>query len=401
MATLLLVVIYIAFIGLGVPDSLFGTAWPAIYQEFGVNISYASFVTLTISGCTVVSSLASARVLKRFGTPLVTAVSTSMTAAALLGFSCAQSHGGVSGMVFLCLLAVPLGLGAGSVDTALNNYVALHYKATHMNFLHCFYGIGVSLSPWLMSLALGTDNDWRSGYRYAFLLQLVIALITAASIPLWKKAHGPQAEAQGEEAARLLPLREMARRPDIRSVWFIFIGSCALEYTCGSWGSTFLVQSKGMTAGDAAKIITFYYAGMALGRFLSGVLSSRLSGWILIRLGQGIVLTAIALTVLPLPSLAAAAGLFLIGLGNGPIFPNLIHLTPRNFGRDLSWSVMGTQMAASYIGIMLMPPIFGILAQVFGTGLFPYYLLAMYFVMDLATYSLLHRLKKNRPADMP
>lgn len=394
MATLLLIVIYIAFIGLGVPDSLFGSAWPAIYQEFDVGISYASFVTLTISGCTVISSLASARILKRFGTPLVTAVSTSMTAAALLGFAHVHPYGQISGLAFLCLLAVPLGLGAGSIDTALNNYVALHYRAAHMNFLHCFYGIGVSLSPYLMSLALGDGNDWRAGYRYAFFLQLAIALITVVSVPLWKRAHGPRTYTQ-EESSRILGLREMAKRPDIVSVWFLFISSCALEYTCGSWGSTFLVQSRDMAVSDAARIITFYYAGMALGRFLSGVLAAKLSGWTLIRLGQGIVLAAIALTLLPLPSFAAAAGLFCIGLGNGPIFPNLIHLTPQNFGRDLSQSVMGTQMAASYIGIMLMPPVFGALAQAFGTGLFPYYLLAMYLVMVMATHSLLRRLKRR------
>lgn len=387
MATLLLIVIYVAFIGLGVPDSLFGTAWPAIYREFALPLSSAGAVTLTISGCTVISSLLSARAINRFGTGKITAVSTAMTAAALLGFS-------VSGNLFwLCLFAVPLGLGAGAIDTALNNYVALHYKATHMSFLHCFYGIGVSLSPYLMSLALSAGS-WRAGYRTAFWIQAAIALVTIFTLPLWKRANPPSHEEEGE-APRTLSLAEVSRIPSARAVWLVFIGSCAIEYTCGTWGSTFLVEAKGLAAQTAAQIVTLYYAGMALGRFLSGVLATKITSWRLIHMGQGVLLAALVLVLLPLPSFVAVAGFFLIGLGNGPIFPNLIHLTPKNFGADISQSVMGTQMAASYIGIMLMPPLFGLIAQAVGASAFPYFLLVMFAVMLTAMFVLIRLLKKR------
>lgn len=388
MATVLLVIIYIAFIGLGIPDSLFGAAWPAIYPQFDVPMSYASFVTILISGGTVISSLISARLINRFGTGKVTAVCTTLTALALLGFSISGS------MVWLCLFAIPLGLGAGSIDSALNNYVALHYKATHMSFLHCFYGVGITLSPYLMSLALGAENDWQRGYRIVALIQTVIALITIFSLPLWKKIRdaAPQAESG---PVRTLKFREMAAMPTVRTVWLVFIGSCAIEYTCNTWGSTYLVDIKGMAVDEAAEVITLYYIGMTLGRFLSGVLANRLSSWKLIHIGQTVVLIAVILLLLPLPAPAAVAALFLIGLGNGPIFPNLVHLTPRNFGAEISQSVMGTQMAAASTGIMLMPPIFGLLVQGLGVGLFPYYLTAMFLLMIVCTVLLVRGLKKQ------
>lgn len=389
MATLLLIIIYIAFIGLGIPDSLFGTAWPAIYVSFEIPISSANYVTLLISCGTVISSALSARIINRFGTAVVTAVSTAITAAALFGFS-------VSGnLLWLCIFSIPMGLGAGAVDSALNNYVALHYKATHMNFLHCFYGIGVSVSPYLMSLALTNENNWRDGYRLAFYLQLAIALITIVSLPLWKKAHPASLQSNEEIHPKTLSIINMLKMPSVRAVLLIFIGSCAIECTCGTWGSTFLVNSKGMSVDHAAKIITLYYVGMALGRFLSGILAARLSSWKLIHLGQTITIFAILLLFLPLPSTIAAAGLFFIGLGNSPIFPNLIHLTPENFGKDISQSVMGMQMAASYAGIMLIPPIFGLWAQKTGTDIFPLYLLIMLVVMLFGTYSMLNFLKKR------
>lgn len=388
MATILLIVIYIAFIGLGIPDSLFGAAWPAIYQELAIPMSYASFVTILISGGTVISSLMSARLINRFGTAKITAVCTSLTALALLGFSLS------GGMVWLCLFAVPLGLGAGSIDSALNNYVALHYKATHMNFLHCFYGVGITLSPYLMSLALGEENDWRRGYRIAFFIQLAIALITIFSLPLWKKIKDAAPEKESGPV-RTLKFRELAAMPAVRAVWLVFIGSCAIEYTCNTWGSTYLVDIKGMAVDEAAGVITFYYVGMTLGRFLSGVLANRLSSWNLIHIGQGIVLVAVILLLLPLPVPVAVAALFLVGLGNGPVFPNLVHLTPKNFGSDISQSVMGTQMAAASTGIMLMPPIFGVLVQAVGIGLFPYFLTLMFVLMAGCTLLLVRCLKKQ------
>lgn len=377
MTTFLLLIIYIAFIGLGIPDSLFGTAWPAIYTEFELPISFASFVTILISCGTVFSSMFSAKVINRFGTNKVSAVSTAMTAAALFGFS-------VSGnLLFLCLSAVPLGLGAGAIDTALNNYVAMHYSATHMSFLHCFYGIGVSVSPYIMSLVIGGKSGWRGGYRVAFLIQLCIALLLFFTLPIWKKAHSQKSGEQQD--AKTLTLGETFRIPGVKLMCCLFITSCGIEYTCGSWGSTFLVEYKHMAADKAAEMVMFYYIGMALGRFLSGLLAVRLDSWRIIRIGQCILGTAILLLLLPLSPLVSAAGLFLAGLGNGPLFPNFNYLTPQNFGEDISQSVMGTQMAASYVGIMIVPAVFGILGQAVHMGIFPFYLLVFYLAMMLAT----------------
>lgn len=388
MATVLLVVIFIDFIGLGVPDSLFGTAWPAIYPEFGLPVSAANLVTLLISGCTVLSSLLSARVINRFGTAAVTAVSTCLTAVALFGFSVAPH------LLWLAVCALPLGLGAGAIDSALNNYVALHYRATHMNFLHCFYGVGVALSPYLMSVALAGADGWRGGYRMAFYLQSAIAAVTLLSLPLWRRMH-PAVTAAEESEPHTLRLRELVKMPAVRQVWGVFIGSVAIESTCGAWGSTFLVSAKGLPAETAALAIAVYYVGMTIGRFLSGVLSVRLSSWQLVRLGQGVLLAALVLLVLPLPPIVGCAALFLVGLGNGPVYPNLIHLTPKNFGRDISQSVMGSQMAVAAAAIMLLPPVFGFLAQAWGVGLFPYYLLAMFAVMGVMTWRLIRTLKKE------
>lgn len=373
MATLLLLVIYIAFIGLGIPDSLFGAAWPAIYTELGLPVSWANFVTMLISGCTILSSLISARLINRFGTAAVTAVSTALTAAALFGFSASGS------MLWLCLFALPLGLGAGAIDTGLNNYVALHYKAVHMNFLHCFYGIGVSLSPFLMSLALSAGS-WRSGYRAVFWFQLAIAAVTIVSLPLWKKVKHAARTAEGE-TGRSVGFLTLIKDGRVRMACSVFVGSCGLEYTCGIWGSTFLVQSRGMAADAAALLITFYYIGIALGRFCSGLLAARLTSGQLVKAGQGVTLAALILLLLPLPAAAAGVGLFLVGFGNGPVFPNMLHLTPQTFGRDISQSVMGVQMAASYLGILLAPALFGLLAQKVSAALFPFYLLVMYGIM--------------------
>ncbi len=378
MSTLLLIVIYITFIGLGIPDSLFGTAWPAIYSAFGVAISHANFVTSIISGGTILSSLLSTRLIKCFGTAKVTAVSTAMTAGALLGFSIAPN------IIFLCLFAVPLGIGAGAIDTALNNYVALHYRAVHMNFLHCFYGIGVSLSPYLMSLMLSATGNWRQGYQTVFWVQLGIAIMTIISIPLWKKVNST--DSYEEENALVIGIIDLLKDLKVRRVCLVFLGSCAIEYTCGVWGSTFLVTEKQMAVDAAAKVIMFYYIGMALGRFSSGILALKCTSQQMIKIGQCITLIAIALLLLPLSPIATSGALFLIGLGNGPIFPNMIHLTPENFGKERSQAVVSIQMSASYISILLAPVLFGLLAQFISLALFPYYLFAMLFIMLLGTF---------------
>ena len=378
MATLLLIVIYIAFIGLGVPDSLFGTAWPAIYTDLNLPVSWASIVTIIVSCGTITSSLLSSWLISRFGTGKITAVSTLMTALALLGFSCSDS------MLWLCLCAIPLGLGAGSIDTALNNYVALHYKASHMNFLHCFYGIGVSLSPYLMSLAL-SKGTWEGGYRAVFWFQLAIAALTALALPLWKKVRHAQNGEEAEETPRVLSFPALMKMPKVRMACLVFIGYCALEYTCGTWGSTFLVNAKGAAADTAARMVTFYYVGLALGRFLSGVLAGRLHSRQLVKIGQMILLAAVVSLFLPLPFAFCSVSLFFIGLGIGPIFPNMLHLTPELFGKDLSQAVIGAEMATSYIGVLLAPALFGLIAQNVTAALFPVYLLVLYALMITGT----------------
>ena len=390
MATLLLIVIYIAFIGLGLPDSLFGTAWPAVYVEFGVPVSLASVVSLISCFGTFLSSLFSTRVINRFGAGRVTAVCTLVTAAGLFGYSLSPSF------LWMCLLAVPMGLGAGAIDAGLNNYVALHYSASHMNFLHCFYGIGVTVSPYFMSLALAGSGNWRGGYRLAFWVQMCIACVLFLALPLWKRVHSENLSSnEEEETFRTLSMRELARMPSVRAVWLVFITSCGVEVATGAWSSTYLVQAKGMALDAAARIVMLYYFGFALGRFLSGILSSKLTSWQLICCSEVLMVAAILFLFLPLGSFAASLGLFLIGLGCGPVFPNMTYLTPLNFGRDVSQSVIGSQMAAAYIGIMVLPPLFGLLAQFIGAWLLPLYLLVLMVLMIYATIRLIAQMKKE------
>ena len=387
MAAVLLAVIYISFIGLGVPDSLFGTAWPAIYAEFGLPISFASFVTVIISCGTILSSLISARLIGWLGTGRVAAFSTLLTAAALLGSSLAP------GLWAMCLLAVPLGVGAGAIDVALNNYVAQHYSATHMSFLHCFYGIGVTVSPCILSLVIGSEAGWRGGYRITCLIQLAIALLLFLTLPLWGRVHG--GPAQEEAAPRTLSFRETLRIPGVKHMCFLFIASCAIECVCGGWGSTFLVENRGMAPESAAQVIMLYYAGMALGRFLSGVLAAKLHSWTIIRLGELVLGGALLLLALPLPLSFCAAGMFLVGFGNGPLFPNFNYLAPQSFGNSVSQSVIGVQMPSAYAGIMLMPMLCGLLGQWLGMGIFPFYMLLFFVPMLLVTLRAERLLRKK------
>lgn len=370
MATLLLLAIYIAFIGLGLPDSLFGAAWPAIYSGFNLPFSFGSFVTFIVSCGTTISSVFSAKIINKFGTNKVTAISTAMTAAALFGFAYSGNF------LVLCLCAVPLGLGAGSIDTALNNYVAVHYSAKHMSFLHCFYGIGVSMSPYILSLVISGNLGWQGGYRIAACIQMMIALILFASIPLWKKVHGTENEE--EQEIKVLSLKEIIRIPGVKLMWSLFICSCAIEVTCGSWGSTFLVEYKSMSAETAAGIIMFYYIGIAIGRLLSGIFATKLHSWKIIKIGQCVLGIALILLLLPMNGYFVALALFMVGLGNGPLFPNFNYLTPENFGEDISPSIIGTQMAAASIAMMIAPIICGMLAQVIGMSIFPVYLLIFF-----------------------
>ena len=379
MATILLMVIYLAFIGLGLPDSLFGAAWPAIYTEYDLPLSFGNFLTVLSFLGTTVSSLCSAKVINRFGTNKVTAFSTALTAVALLMMSFTGSY------LPMCLCALPLGLGAGSIDTALNNYVALHYSATQMSFLHCFYGVGVSVSPYILSLVLNGENGWRGGYRIAVLIQVFIALVLFCTFPLWKKAHGKE-NGEEEQEVKVLPLKEIVKIPGVKVMWSLFICSCTIECTCGAWGSTFLVEHKGLAVEKAAEIITFYYVGMALGRFLSGVVATKLHSWTIVKIGQAVMGVALVLLCLPVGGVLPGIALFLVGLGNGPLFPNFNYLTPENFGEELSPSIIGTQMAVSSVAIMIMPVLCSVLGQFLGMGIFPIYLFLFFVLMMLTMW---------------
>ena len=390
MATVLLIVIYIAFIGLGVPDSLIGSAWPAIHTELNIPVEAVSIITFLISGCTVLSSMFSAKILNKLGTAKVTAFSTAMTAAALLGFSFAPS------VWFMIPLAVVLGFGAGAIDSGLNNYVALHCKASHMNFLHCFYGVGVSLSPYLMSQAL-SNAGWRGGYRYAFYVQAIIAVLLIISVPLWKKTSS-SAESK-EETNVNLSLLQMAKMSEVRLVWVIMLVTNAIEYACGVWGSTYLVEEKGFETEHGALALTIYYVGMSIGRFASGLLADKISTWKRIGIGTAILAPAVILILLPLHGAVSVVGLFLIGLGNGSIYPNMIHLTPHNFGKDVSQSIMGSQIAFAYIGVMSAPPAVSLVSGLFGIKIYPVLLAVLYIAMVIALKCFVNCLKKQGKYD--
>lgn len=393
MATVLLLIIYAVFIGLGIPDSSFGPAWPAIFPDFNVPVSFANFVEMTVSLGTITASFFSAKIINKLGTGLVVTLSTFLSCFAILGFSLSPSFW------FMIVLSIPLGIGAGAIDAALNNYVATHYKPMHMSFLHCFYGVGVSLSPLLMSFALMDNNNWRLGYRIIFFIMLVILITAIIALPLWKKVGKKYDEEQPQEKPITLPIKKMVKSSAVRLSWLMFFSTCALEFTCGWWGSTFLVKSEGLAESVAARFITFYYLGMTAGRFISGLISNKLNQKKIVTIGYSITGVAIAILFLPIPPSFKGVALFLIGFGNGPTFPNMVYLTPIFFGKRVSGSIVGTQLACCNLGIMLMPPLFGLLAEVSAT-IFPYFLIACFILMVLSTILYIKKAKTTPPFEM-
>ena len=385
MVHLLLAVIYLSFISLGLPDSLLGSAWPSMYGELGVPVSYAGAISMIIAVGTVVSSLQSDRLTRKLGAGRVTAISVAMTAAALFGFSVSHSFW------LLCLWAIPYGLGAGSVDAALNNYVALHYASRHMSWLHCMWGLGATIGPYVMGFALTGGAGWNMGYRYISLLQIGLTVILILSLPLWRPR-----ESAGEEdgAAETLTLRKILAIPGAKSVMVTFFCYCALEQTSILWASSYLALYKGVPAETAAKYGSLFFIGITVGRALSGFITMKLSDEQMVRLGQGITAVGIAALLLPLGETVSLAGLILIGLGCAPIYPCVIHSTPEHFGADKSQAVIGVQMASAYIGTSLMPPLFGLIATHTSIALLPVYLAAILIVMVLTHESLL-RISKN------
>ena len=376
MYTLLLAIIYLAFISLGLPDSLVGAGWPAMHADLGVPLSYAGLLTMIIAAGTIVSSLQSDRLTRRFGAGLVTAVSVGMTAVALLGFSFSGSFW------LLCLWAVPYGLGAGAVDAALNNYVALHYSSKHMNWLHCFWGVGASISPFIMSYALTTGLGWASAYRIVGVVQVVLVALLFLTLPLWGKvnqAHPEHAPVGADgEPGKPLGLAGTLRLPGAPMLLLAFFGYCALEGTFFLWSATFLVEERAVAPATAAAFASLYLLGITAGRFLGGFVADRLGDRQLIRIGIATAGFGVVLVALPLENdIPALAGLVIAGLGSAPIYPAIIHSTPTNFGRENSQAVIGIQMASAYLGMTLMPPLFGALSGWLGLWLFPLYAAAL------------------------
>ncbi len=381
MISLLLAIIYIAFISLGLPDSLLGSAWPILHAELGVPLSYAGIVTMIISGGTILSSLLSDTLTHRFGAGKVTAVSVGMTAAALFGFS-------VSGAFWmLCLWAIPYGLGAGAIDAALNNYVAIHYAARHMSWLHAMWGVGVTVSPYIMSACLVGGNGWQSGYRTVSVIQIVLTAFLFLSLPLWKKGTTEQPESR-PRAKNVFKIR------GVTAVLTCFFGYCALESTAGLWASSYLVLARGIPETTAARFAALFYMGITAGRFLSGFVADKLGDKTLIRIGLSVIALGILCVALPLGTdVIALGGLVVIGFGCAPIYPSIIHSTPHNFGEENSQKIVGIQMASAYLGSTFMPPLFGALTEVLPIGVYPLYL-AVFAVLMIVMSERLNRLVK-------
>lgn len=372
MVTLLLALIYLAFISLGLPDSLLGSAWPQMHLDLGAQLSMEGIISMLISCGTVISSLFSEKIIYKFGTGMVSAVSTLLTAVALFGFS-------VSGNFYmLCFLAIPYGLGAGAIDAALNNYVALHYESRHMSWLHCMWGVGASIGPYIMGYALSNKQEWSMGYRYISIFQIGLTAILIISLPLWKQFHkkeyvGQSASGSGNTLP-VLTLKQIFQIPGAREILFAFFCYSAVEQTSSLWASSYLVLHLGYSSEKAAGFASLFFIGITVGRGISGFITFKLNDSQMIHLGEGIILLGVLAMLLPLGKTVALAGLILIGLGCAPIYPSIIHSTPAHFGADKSQAIIGVQMAFAYIGTCLMPPLFGIIARSISITLFPAYL---------------------------
>ena len=386
MVHLLLAVIYIAFISLGLPDSLLGSAWPLMYEPMGVSVSYAGIVSMIIACGTVTSSLLSDRLTRKLGTGLITAISVAMTALALLGFSFSTKFW------MLCLLAIPYGLGAGSVDAALNNYVALHYASRHMSWLHCMWGIGASVGPYIMGACLSSARGWPAGYQTIGAIQVVLSILIFLSLPLW---HKKAATAEAMDA-KPLSLRAIFRIPGAKAIIIAFFCYCAAESTLFLWTSSYLVLHRNLPESTAALYAGVFYMGMTIGRALNGFLTIRFHDSVLIRAGAVIMVLGIGVLLIPGADYLALLGLILLGLGCAPVYPCIIHSTPEMFGVENSQALIGVQMAAAYSGSLLMPPVFGLIANHIDASLFPVYLMVLTVAMIFAYQILLRNGKRKK-----
>ncbi len=377
----LLGIIYLSFISLGLPDALLGSAWPNMYPEFQVPVSYAGMISMIIAFGTILSSLQSDRLTRRFGTGKVTAASVGITALALWGFSVSHSF------LQLCLWAIPYGLGAGSVDASLNNYVALHYASKHMSWLHCMWGVGTTLGPYIMGAVLTGGAAWNMGYRVISLLQIVLTAVLIISLPKWKEENPAGEETRG---GKPLTLREIISIPGAKAIMLCFFCYCAVEQTTMLWASSYLNLAKGIDAKTAASFAGMFCTGITVGRGINGFIAMKWKDEQMIRMGEGIILMGILVMLLPLGKLASLIGFSLIGLGCAPVYPCIIHSTPEYFGAERSQAMIGVQMASAYVGICLMPPFFGLLANHISIRILPLYLLLFLVIMGIM-YELLNK----------
>lgn len=364
---LLIAIIYLSFISLGLPDGLLGAAWPSMYPELGVSVSGAGVVSMTIAVGTIVSSLLSDRLTCRFGAGKVTAVSVAMTACALFGFSFCTEYW------MLFLWAVPYGLGAGGVDASLNNYVALHYSSRHMSWLHCMWGVGASVGPYIMGWVLSGGHHWSGGYRIVGILQIILTIVLFLTLGLWKNRKTELGTAEP------VPLNKVFAIPGAKEILVTFLCYCGLEQTAALWASSFLTLSRGVERSTAAFFASLFFLGMTLGRGVNGFLTVKFDDRTLIRMGCAI--TGLGVGAMLLPGKMALAGLLLVGLGCAPIYPCIIHSTPANFGPEKSQALIGVQMASAYVGTLTLPPLFGLIANHIGAWVMPVYLLGILVLM--------------------
>ena len=377
MTTLLLIIVYFAFISLGLPDSLLGSIWPIAHRELGVPLAWSGPIFMIISLGTVVSSLFSDRLTRRLGAGLVTVLSVALTALALFGFGISTSYW------MLCLWAVPYGLGAGSIDAALNNYVALHFKSRHMSWLHCMWGIGASTGPYIMNMILTRGGTWHQGYQTISLIQLILTAVVMLSLPLWKKQRlvSDANTTNSNSPSHALSLREIFALRGAKEVMITFFAYCALEQTAGLWASSYLSNFRGIDPVTAAGYASLFYLGITGGRAISGFITFLLNDSQMIRLGQGIAALGLLLLLFAPIDALSLAGLVIIGLGCAPIYPSIIHSTPAHFGTDKSQAVIGVQMASAYLGNVFMPPLFGLIARYTSIALYPVYLILLLILM--------------------
>ena len=389
MASLLLALIYVCFISLGLPDSLLGSAWPVLHREISVPVSFAGIVSATICLGTILSSLFSDKLLRKFGAGKMTAVSIALTAMGLFGFS------GSDRFWLLMLWAIPYGLGAGGVDAVLNNYVALHYKPQHMSWLHCMWGVGASISPYIMSFSLMRFDSWNNGYLFVAVIQAVLSAGIFLSIPLWKK--GMQAEEDGgeETVPAALSFREIFAIKGAIPCFVTFFCYCSLELTTSLWASSYLVTKWSFSPEAAASFASMFYIGVTFGRFINGFFAMRFSDRFLIRVGCTMIVVGIGLLCLPFDAAFALVGFAIIGLGCAPIYPCIIHMTPDVFGKDKSQAMIGIQMAFAYTGFLVMPPLFGVIAEHISMSLLPLFQGFLWLVMLWMHETVVRKTNKN------